>query len=275
MAVDYSQLPLGKQTAYSDQYDPALLVAVPRSAARDFWPSDKTLPFVGEDCWTGYEVSWLNTQGKPQVGCLLLDYSAQTPNIVESKSLKLYLNSFNQTALKNHGELIEKIEKDVSAIVGGTVRVQCLSAGMDEELSIRPWLDHCLDDAETSITHYEITPALLSCDNGNKTEQTVISHLLRSNCPVTGQPDWASVRIHYRGTNICEKSLLQYLCSFRLHQGFHEQCIERIFCDLWTHCALELLSVEGRFTRRGGLDINPFRASHEHLKPTRARQLRQ
>lgn len=275
MAVDYSQLPLGKQTAYSDQYDPALLVAVPRSAARDFWPSDKTLPFVGEDCWTGYEISWLNTQGKPQVNCLLLDYSAQTPSIVESKSLKLYLNSFNQTSLKNHEELIAKITHDVGEIVGGAVHVQCLSASMDEQLNIRPWRDHCIDDAEINITQYEITPEILSCDDNKKTERTVISHLLRSNCPVTGQPDWASVRIHYRGANICEKSLLQYLCSFRLHQGFHEQCIERIFCDLWTHCALELLSVEGRFTRRGGLDINPFRASHDHLKPTRARQLRQ
>lgn len=275
MTVDYSQLPLGKHTRYSDRYDPALLVAVPRQAARDFWPADQPLPFIGEDNWTGFEISWLNKQGKPQAGCILLDYSAQTPNIVESKSLKLYLNSFNQTTLNHHEELIHKITADVSHIVGGQVQVTFFSAQGDSRLQIKPWSDHCIDDNDVAITHYEITPALLSCDTTITAEKTLVSHLLRSNCPVTGQPDWASVRIAYRGAAIDENNLLRYLCSYRLHQGFHEQCIERIFCDIWTHCAPEKLSVEGRFTRRGGLDINPFRTSHAELKPTRARQWRQ
>jgi 7-cyano-7-deazaguanine reductase len=275
MTVDYSQLPLGKHTSYSDRYDPALLVAVSRQASRDFWPADKLLPFIGEDNWTGFEISWLNKQGKPQVGCILLDYSAQTPNIVESKSLKLYLNSFNQAVLNSHEELTHTISSDVSRIVGGQVQVTFFSAQGDSCLQIQPWCDPCLDENDVSITHYEMTPALLRCDTTITTEKTLISHLLRSNCPVTGQPDWASVRIVYRGTEINEESLLQYLCSFRLHQGFHEQCIERIFCDIWMQCTPEKLSVEGRFTRRGGLDINPFRTSHAELKPTRARQWRQ
>ena len=275
MTVDYSQLPLGKHTTYSDHYDPSLLVAVPRQAARDFWPAKKPLPFIGEDSWTGYEISWLDQQGKPQAGCILLDYSAQTANIVESKSLKLYLNSFNQTALENTNELIEKISTDVASIVGGNVQVVFCAAQGDSRLQIQPWTDRCIDNANISINHYEITSALLTCDTSKTTEQVLISHLLRSNCPVTGHPDWASVRIAYCGAAINEENLLRYLCSFRLHQGFHEQCVERIFCNIWTHCSPEKLSVEGRFTRRGGLDINPFRASHAELKPTRARQWRQ
>ncbi len=275
MTVDYSQLPLGKQTAYNSHYDPSLLVAVPRQAARDFWPTPKALPFVGEDSWTGYEVSWLANNGKPQAGCILLDYSAQTPNIVESKSLKLYLNSFNQTTLSDHTALMQRITADVSNIVGGGVNAAFCHAQGDSRLQIQPWTDHCIDDNNVSVSDYEITTALLSCNASAVIEKTLVSHLLRSNCPVTGQPDWASVRIAYRGAAIDEEKLLRYLCSYRLHQGFHEQCIERIFCDLWTHCQPEKLSVEGRFTRRGGIDINPFRASHVTLKPTRSRQWRQ
>ncbi|MEZ5494914.1 MAG: NADPH-dependent 7-cyano-7-deazaguanine reductase QueF [Pseudomonadales bacterium] len=275
MTLDFSQLPLGKHTTYSDHYDPSLLVAVPRQAARDFWPTDQALPFVGEDSWTGYEISWLDQQGKPQAGCILLNYGAQTPNIVESKSLKLYLNSFNQTTLPDQHTLIKKITVDVANIVGGEVQVDFCSAQGDSRLQIQAWTDRCIDDSNIAIDNYEITSALLTCDASNTIEQTLVSHLLRSNCPVTGQPDWASVRIVYRGAAINEENLLRYLCSFRLHQGFHEQCVERIFCDLWTHCQPETLSVEGRFTRRGGLDINPFRASHADLKPTRARQWRQ
>lgn len=275
MAVDYSQLPLGKQTAYSHHYDASLLVAVPRQAARDFWPEGKALPFTGEDSWTGYEVSWLNSNGKPQVGCILLDYSAQTPSIVESKSLKLYLNSFNQTTLKDHHALTQKIIADIGQIVGGDVNVNFCHPQKEDRLKIQAWQDDCIDSHDITVSHYEITPTLLACNTSAVIEKTLVSHLLRSNCPVTGQPDWASVRIAYHGAVIDESSLLRYLCSFRLHQGFHEQCIERIFCDIWTHCQPEHLSVEGRFTRRGGLDINPFRASHTHLQPTRARQWRQ
>lgn len=276
MAVDYSQLPLGKQTSYPEQYDPSVLVAVPRTAARDFWPADTALPFVGTDDWTGYELSWLDKQGKPQMSGLLLDYSADTPNIVESKSLKLYLNSFNQTRIDDSDTISNTITNDIAAIVGGTVTVTLCNTATDSRIQISPWLDYCIDELATAITEYDINPQLLHHDKKNLMQDAVrISHLLRSNCPVTGQPDWASVRICYSGYAIDDASLLQYLCSYRLHQGFHEQCIERIFCDIWTHCQPTALSVEGRFTRRGGLEINPFRSSTHDSRPTRARQWRQ
>jgi 7-cyano-7-deazaguanine reductase len=275
VALDYSQLPLGKHTGYSSQYDASLLVAVSRHAARDFWPEQQALPFTGEDNWTGYEISWLNHSGKPEAGCLLLDYSADSLNIVESKSLKLYLNSFNQTMLQDSHTLIKTVSKDVAAIVGADVQVEYIPFDKAEALTIKPWRDHCIDDSTIDIKNYTVDAHLLLCDATLYEEKTLVSHLLRSNCPVTGQPDWASVRIYYRGAAINEDALLRYLCSYRQHQGFHEQCIERIFCDIWTQCQPEQLSVEGRFTRRGGLDINPFRTSDATLKPTRARQWRQ
>lgn len=275
MTIDYSQLPLGKQTAYSDQYNPSLLVAVPRLQTRDFWQPDKALPFCGNDSWTAYEVSWLNNKGKPQVACLLLGYDAMTPNIVESKSLKLYLNSFNQTHFDSTDKIIDRIATDVEAITAGKVSVKLHNVALDETLIIKNWADQCIDDLNIAIEQYHVDATLLQCDTSAAGEQTLISHLLRSNCPVTGQPDWASVRIVYRGAKILEASLLRYICSYRQHQGFHEQCVERIFCDIWMQCQPEKLSVEGRFTRRGGLDINPFRASHPDMQASNARQLRQ
>jgi 7-cyano-7-deazaguanine reductase len=275
MTVDYSQLPLGKQTAYSDEYDASLLVAVPRAQTRDFWSQSTPLPFCGEDKWTGYEVSWLNKKGKPQVACLLLTYDQSTSNIVESKSLKLYLNSFNQTRFDSTDKIIDLIATDVEKITAGKVSVQLYNAVFDELLIVKPWADRCIDDLDITIDQYTIDPLLLQCDTTQIVDETLVSHLLRSNCPVTSQPDWASVRIQYQGSKILEDCLLRYICSYRLHQGFHEQCIERIYCDIWTQCQPEILSVEGRFTRRGGLDINPFRASHTDMHPTYARQLRQ
>ena len=275
MTVDYSHLPLGKQTVYGDQYDASLLVAVPRVQTRDFLPQNTSLPFCGEDNWTGYEVSWLNQKGKPQIACILLSYDALTPNIVESKSLKLYLNSFNQTRFDSTDIIIDLITTDVETITAGKVGVQLHNALLDQLLIVKPWADQCIDDLDITVEQYTIAPLLLQCDTTQIVDETLVSHLLRSNCPVTGQPDWASVRISYHGSKISEENLLRYICSYRLHQGFHEQCIERIFCDIWTQCQPEKLSVEGRFTRRGGLDINPFRASHSNVKPTHARQLRQ
>lgn len=275
MTIDYSQLPLGKQTAYCDRYNPQLLVAVPRSQTRHFLPADNPLPFCGNDSWTGYELSWLDNKGKPQIGTLLLDYSASTAAIVESKSLKLYLNSFNQTHVASTAALQAMIATDVGRIVGDQVSVEITDATSNPRLAIQPWQGRCLDSLDITVNRYDIDANLLQCEGQDLVERTVVSHLLRSNCPVTGQPDWASVRIHYHGRHIDEASLLRYICSFRLHQGFHEQCIERLFTDLWQQCKPQRLSVEGRFTRRGGLDINPFRASHDDMRPTGARQLRQ
>lgn len=275
MAMDYSQLPLGKHTAYGDQYDASLLVAVPRSHTRDFWHDNTALPFNGIDNWTGYETSWLDRKGKPHVACLLLSYKAETANIVESKSLKLYLNSFNQTHFDSPEQVTAIISRDVEKIVAGAVSVELQCTPFPDRLAIKPWQDPCIDNLDIAIEQYCVDAQLLQCDSSLSTEQTLVSHLLRSNCPVTGQPDWASVRIYYQGCKILEESLLRYICSYRLHQGFHEQCIERMFCDIWLQCRPEKLSIEGRFTRRGGLDINPFRASHTNMHPTHARQLRQ
>jgi 7-cyano-7-deazaguanine reductase len=274
MSSHYDPLPLGKPTTYSDQYDASLLMPVARAQTRTFWPEEIALPFCGSDSWTGFELSWLNSKGKPQVASALLDYNALSKNIVESKSLKLYLNSFNQTVFENSAQMQQTIVRDVGTIVGDKVQVQLCSAANASALAIQPWSDFCIDDLDISITLYTTDAALLQTDT-TQTEETLVSHLLRSNCPVTGQPDWASVRIHYCGGKISHASLLRYICSYRQHQGFHEQCIEQIFCDIWRECKPERLSIEGRFTRRGGLDINPFRASHADMHATQMRQVRQ
>lgn len=275
MTVNFSHLPLGKQTAYGDRYDASLLVAVPRALTRDFWLPEIPLPFVGCDDWTGYEVSWLDPKGKPQNGCLSVSYSALTENIVESKSLKLYLNGFNQTCVGSTDQLVKTISDDIGKIVGQAVTVELHRGGQDIALAIEPWRDRCIDDLDIAIEQYQPDATLLECNPARKVEKSLVSHLFRSNCPVTGQPDWASIRFSYEGSEISEESLLRYICSYRLHQGFHEQCVERIFCDLWSQCNPEKLSVEGRFTRRGGLDINPFRASHPDMQPLNKRQWRQ
>lgn len=275
MTVHYDQLPLGKQTAYNDLYDASLLVPVPRSLTRDFWPHDVALPFQGVDLWTAYEVSWLNKNGKPEIACLLISYSENSANIIESKSLKLYLNGFNQTRLNSSDQLISTISKDLGKVADADVHVQIVDARRSDLLATHHWTDKCVDDLDIAIDQYTVDTNLLQHSSTIKNHAILVSHLLRSNCPVTGQPDWASVRIVYDGYQISEESLLRYICSYRLHQGFHEQCIERIFCDIWTCCHPEKLSVEGRFTRRGGLDINPFRTSHNDWLPTNIRQIRQ
>lgn len=271
MSVDYSQLPLGKHTDYRDQYDPSILVGVPRAATREAHGN-----FHGRDDWTGFELSWLNATGVPQAACLLLSYDASSQAIVESKSLKLYLNSYNQTVFTDRNTVAQTIARDVAAIVGSAVDVALCDANQDARLRIRPWTDHCIDAIEQPLSHYQIAPTLLQAMAGaHENEQVLISHLLRSNCPVTGQPDWASVRIVLRGAAVTPASLQAYLCSFRQHQGFHEQCVERIYGDLQQALSPAFLSVEGRFTRRGGLDINPFRSSCPDAAPLGWRQQRQ
>lgn len=275
MNTNYQNLPLGKQTAYSDQYDPSLLVAVPRVQTRDFLPDSIGVPFTGADTWTAYELSWLNDKGKPEVATAQFTYTAASPAIVESKSLKLYLNSLNQSAFSSIDKVTELIAKDLMHTAGAGVDVLLLPARQANANEIQGWNDICIDDLDIAITQYTPDAALLKTDSDAFIEESICSHLLRSNCPVTGQPDWASLRIHYRGMKILHDSLLRYICSFRLHQGFHEQCIERMFCDIWQQCQPERLSIEGRFTRRGGLDINPFRASHADMQAVNTRQLRQ
>lgn len=275
MATDTTLLPLGQPTQYPNQYDPSQLVGVPRAQTRDFWPAHQALPFDGSDHWTGYELAWLNAKGKPETACLLLSYSATSPAIVESKSLKLYLNSLNQTVFTDTTELLSTLQHDISVVVGTAVHATLLPLDA-AALAVAPWADHCLDTLDIDTTDYHCDAGLLGCHPDDITEETLITHAFRSVCPVTGQPDWASVRIHYTGPRLRHDSLLRYLCSYRLHGGFHEQCVERIFCDLHRQCLPQQLSVEGRFTRRGGLDINPFRCTAgSTVQPTLQRQVRQ
>ncbi|OOG59398.1 NADPH-dependent 7-cyano-7-deazaguanine reductase QueF [Rhodanobacter sp. C03] len=254
--------PLGKNTIYADHYDPSLLFAIPRADKRAEIGVAEPLPFHGVDIWNAYELSWLDLRGKPVVALAEFRVPATSPNIIESKSFKLYLNGFAQERIADADALIITLTHDLSAAAGATVSVQLRAANA----AALPAIDldgHLLDAQDIAIDHYGPPQAeFLHADaRANPVEETVVSHLLRSNCPVTGQPDWGSVQIAYRGTPIDHAGLLRYLVSFRDHNEFHEQCVERIFVDLMQRCAPQQLSVYARYTRRGGLDINPFRSS--------------
>ena len=257
--VDNSML--GKDSTYVDRYAPELLFPIARSESRaSLGISHQALPFVGEDVWTSYEVSWLNLGGKPQVAIARFQVPCSSPNIIESKSFKLYLNSFNQERLESEAALSALLEKDLSAAAGATVgvtleRLNTVARGLSEPEGV------CVDDIDACDFSYEQNPKLLQLDSDQEVEETLYSELLRSNCPVTNQPDWGSVVIRYRGPKINHESLLRYIVSFRQCQDFHEHCAEQIFCDLMSQCDCRSLSVLARYTRRGGLDINPYRAT--------------
>ena len=276
-ATDPSILsPLGKPTEYRADYAPELLYPIPRQLKRDeLGITAASLPFVGEDIWNAYEVSWLNPRGKPLVALATFKVPADSPNLIESKSFKLYLNSFNQTALADAAAVEATLLRDLSAAAGAPVSAKI------EVLSRRPQVlvgypeGVLLDDLDIACTTYQPAPALLATVDGEKVEETLYSHLLKSNCLVTGQPDWAMVVIRYRGRPIDRAGLLRYIVSFRNHNEFHEQCVERIYCDIQRYCAPEALAVYARYTRRGGLDINPFRSSGEFPSPDNTREVRQ
>ncbi|MFZ0871892.1 MAG: NADPH-dependent 7-cyano-7-deazaguanine reductase QueF [Rhodanobacter sp.] len=254
--------PLGKNTAYADRYDPTLLFAIPRADKRAEIGVAELLPFHGVDIWNAYELSWLDLRGKPVVALAEFRVPAASPNIIESKSFKLYLNGFAQERIADATALTATLMHDLSAAAGALVGVQ-LSEANAVAYPVTDLDGHLLDSQSIDIDHYGPPQAeFLSADNtAIAVEETVVSHLLRSNCPVTGQPDWGSVQIAYRGPPIEHAGLLRYLVSFRNHNEFHEQCVERIFVDLMERCAPQQLSVYARYTRRGGLDINPFRSS--------------
>ncbi|MDX1804978.1 MAG: NADPH-dependent 7-cyano-7-deazaguanine reductase QueF [Alcanivorax sp.] len=267
--------PLGRTTDYTDQYLPALLCPVPRWDARETLDLDDTrLPFHGTDIWNAYELSWLNEKGKPVVALVELHVPCFSPNIVESKSLKLYLNSFANTRFESREAVIDAIRKDVGQVVG--VPVEVLLHSLQDAAAIPVWEDRgqCVDTLDLSFEHYDYRPELLLCDQGPEQTGQLYSHLLRSHCPVTNQPDWATVVVRYTGRVISPASFLRYIVSLRNHQGFHEQIIEQIFMDLMRQCKPRHLTVYGRFTRRGGIDINPFRSNHEQDLPNR-RTIRQ
>lgn len=261
-------LTLGQATAYIDHYSPELLQAVPRTLGRQAIGLGAELPFVGQDTWHGYELSWLNPKGKPMVALATFVVPFDTPNLIESKSFKLYLNSLNQTKFADISQLYRTMKTDLSACAGGPVQVTLHN--VNELTAFQPtWLPgRCIDDLDIEVEHYDYKPELLQLNpSGAVVDEKLHSHLLKSNCLITSQPDWASVYIHYKGKAVDHASLLKYLISFRSHNEFHEQCVERIYLDLWKLCEPEFLVVYARYTRRGGLDINPLRSSEPCDQP--------
>ncbi len=268
--------PLGEAVEYQDQYAPELLHPIPRQLGRDTLGLGLELPFSGVDIWNAWELSWLNSKGKPEVAIGEFRFPANSANIVESKSFKLYLNSFNQTKLGSVVELQTCLEKDLAAACGSRVEVllhrpnswnKVFKLGGEDGI--------CLDDLDLSPAEYQPNPALLKNNIGEPLHEYLYSHLLRSRCPVTGQPDWASVYIEYSGKPIEHLGLLAYLISFRRQNDFHEQCVEQIFCDIQRQCRPDSLTVYARYLRRGGLDINPWRSTDKEKTPQNCRAARQ
>lgn len=266
--------PLGKAVSYCDQYAPELLFPIPRSGKRAEIGLHDKLPFTGHDLWNAYEISWLNSRGKPVVAIGTLEVPAESPCLIESKSLKLYFNSFNQTRFDNIETVHATIARDLSAAAGATVRVQIETLDQRPQRELAYPAGVLLDTLDIAIDHYEPRPELLSAQ-GPIVDETLYSHLLKSNCLVTGQPDWGMLVVRYRGPSIDREGLLRYICSFRTHNEFHEQCVERIFVDITRQCRPERLEVWARYTRRGGLDINPWRASSALPPPGNPGEIRQ
>lgn len=271
---DQSQL--GKPTPYTDQYDASLLFPIARAVKREELGLGENPPFFGADMWTVFELSWLNLRGKPQVALAHITVPCESPNIVESKSFKLYLNSFNNTRFADAREVRERIRADLNAAVGAGVGVKTLGPELFDQEPVHELDGLNLDRLDVECRHYTPAPELLFADHEEPpVTETLVSNLLKSNCLVTGQPDWGSVQISYSGAPIDQEGLLQYIVSFRNHNEFHEQCVERVFMDIWTRCRPLKLSVYARYTRRGGLDINPFRTSYPQALPPNIRTARQ
>ena len=271
-----AELTLGKPTAYRDHYDVTLLQAVPRSMNREplgLYPD--SLPFHGADIWTLYELSWLNSNGLPQVAVGEISLNADSTNLIESKSFKLYLNSFNQTLFADWESVRATLQRDLAACAQGDVSVTLYQLHEITHQPIADFLGECLDQQDIRIDSYEFSADYLQgATTANRVEESLVSHLLKSNCLTTHQPDWGSVQISYSGPQINREALLRYLVSFRHHNEFHEQCVERIFNDIMRFCQPETLSVYARYTRRGGLDINPWRSNTDFV-PSTGRMARQ
>lgn len=273
---------LGKASAYTDQYDASLLFPLPRETKRRALGITGSLPFLGADLWTAFELSWLNPKGKPQVALAHITVPCESTHIVESKSFKLYLNSFNNSRFASAETVRERLRDDVSAAIwhGAPVRasagVRLLLPDRFDAEPVQELDGLSIDRLDVECTQYQPAPQLLSAAlDEQPVAETLVSHLLKSNCLVTGQPDWGSVQIRYSGPQIDQAGLLQYIVSFRNHNEFHEQCVERIYMDILTRCKPAKLSVYARYTRRGGLDINPWRSSHPQQPPANVRTARQ
>ena len=258
-------LSLGKQVDYEFEYNPDLLQGVPRSLSRDTLNlSGSGLPFDGIDTWTGYELSWLNLKGKPNVAILECHVPITSKNLIESKSFKLYLNSFNQTKFASAEDVRQVLQADLSACAGEPVEVKLILPEQFSSLQFQEFTGTLLDSLDVEIDQYSPNTQYLTVAKSEAgVQETLVSHLLKSNCLITSQPDWASIQIRYEGKAIEHEGLLKYLISFRQHNEFHEQCVERIYNDIMQHCQPDKLTVCARYTRRGGLDINPFRSNYE------------
>jgi 7-cyano-7-deazaguanine reductase len=276
------QSQLGKPSAYIDQFDASLLFPLPRETKRREIGISGAIPFMGADLWTAFELSWLNPRGKPQVALAHFTIPCESTHIVESKSFKLYLNSFNNTRFDSADVVRDRLRQDISAAIwhGGPVQgsagVQVLLPELFDREPVHELDGLSVDRLDVECTRYEPAPDLLTAAFDEKpVEETLVSHLLKSNCLVTGQPDWGSVQIRYSGPQIDQAGLLQYIVSFRNHNEFHEQCVERIYTDIMARCKPAKLMVYARYTRRGGLDINPWRSSHPQKPPANVRTARQ
>jgi len=270
-------LSLGKKTEYKSSYDPTLLQAVPRSLNRnELHLSEHNLPFYGVDLWNIYELSWLNSKGKPVVATGVVKVPFDSKNLIESKSFKLYLNSFNQSKFASVDALQKVLTADLSQCADKVVSVE-LNTDLDKfSDKLGTFTGQCLDALDIEIDNYQLTPNYLQdlCSQEQVTE-TLYSHLLKSNCLITSQPDWASIEISYTGKKLDPEKLLRYLVSFRQHNEFHEQCVERIYCDIMKFGKIDSLCVYARYTRRGGLDINPLRTTERINMINNIRLLRQ
>lgn len=265
---------LGKKTNYHSHYAPELLFPIPRQGNRDNINVSTPLPFFGTDIWNAYELSWLNDRGKPQVAIGEFIIPCTSPNIIESKSLKLYLNSLNNTCFANVMTVAKTIEQDLSKRIGAQVIVNIVLLSDINIIEINKFQGLCLDSLDVSIDEYNVNPTLLTTECETVSE-SLYSNLLKSNCSITQQPDWGSVRIQYTGPKIKHENLLKYIVSYRDHNEFHEPCVERMFMDISRQCAPQHLAVEARYTRRGGLDINPLRTTEKNFVHTNIRQWRQ
>jgi len=272
-------LPLGQATQYPEQYDPGLLYPIPRSENRLKLglKEGQALPFVGVDIWNAFELSWLNHKGKPQIALAEFQIPADSPKMIESKSFKLYLNSLNNTRFEDENQLRERLIADLSTVAGSKITTKINPTEAIAKKGMQEMGGVLLDRLDIEIDpHIPADPHLLGVNEDfGPIEQCLVSHLLKSNCPVTGQPDWASVQIRYQGRPILEEGLLRYLIGFRQLGEFHEHCVETIFSDIKRYCKPDKLSVYARYTRRGGLDINPFRTDHNAPWPENTRHSRQ
>lgn len=269
-----AEAPLGKKTTYVSHYQPDLLFPIARKTNRARLGLIGALPFKGVDVWNAYELSWLNSKGKPMVAIAEFRFPCESPNIVEAKSFKLYLNSFNNTRVESVDELQATIKRDLTEIIEAPVEVYIQLVDRTAEIITQKFSGICLDQLDIECDTYVVNRGFLQTENHQVTE-VVYSDLLKSNCLITGQPDWGSVEIRYTGNKIQHEGLLRYIVSYRDHNEFGEQCVERMFLDILQQCAPEKLSIYARYTRRGGKDINPFRSTEDEVAPENFRLVRQ